>query len=252
MRIAVGGISQETSSFTPVETKLDAFRERFLLHGEAILATFSDTNTPIGGFIEAAREHPDVTLVPTMFAEAHPAGPAPAEVFTELVDELVTWIAAAVPVDAMLLDLHGAMVTQGCDDCEGEILARVRQAIGRDIPLVAQLDIHANVSSRMVEAADILVGRRTYPEVDMAARGRDCLELVLPLVGGKRSQNRVSAAALRLGREPGDRPPPDAVGHRAAGGGTVAPARADGLHRDRVPLCRRPLHGCVRVGDDRR
>ena len=76
------------------------------------------------------------------------------------------------PLDAVYLDLHGAMVTEHLDDGEGEILARVREVIGKDLPLVVSLDLHANVTPEMVEHADALIAYRTYPHVDMAETGR--------------------------------------------------------------------------------
>ena len=87
---------------------------------------------------------------------------------------MVDGIAAAGPLDAVYLDLHGAMVTEHLDDGEGEILARVRKVIGKDLPLVVSLDLHANVTPEMVEHADALIAYRTYPHVDMADTGRAC------------------------------------------------------------------------------
>ena len=85
---------------------------------------------------------------------------------------MVDGIRAAGPLDAVYLDLHGAMVTEHLDDGEGEVLARVRSAIGNDLPFVVSLDLHANVTPDMVEAADALIAYRTYPHVDMADTGR--------------------------------------------------------------------------------
>ena len=87
---------------------------------------------------------------------------------------MVDGIAAAGRLDAVYLDLHGAMVAEHLDDGEGEILARVRRVIGKDLPLVASLDLHANVTPEMVEHADALIAYRTYPHVDMADTGRAC------------------------------------------------------------------------------
>src|SRR5260370_392137 len=99
-----------------------------------------------------------------------------------IVKVMMGGIAAAGPLDAVYLDLHGAMVTEHFDDGEGEILARVRKAIGNDLPLVASLDLHANVTPEMVGHADALIAYRTYPHVDMADTGRAAakhLELLL-------------------------------------------------------------------------
>ncbi len=91
-------------------------------------------------------------------------------------------IAAAGPIDGVLLELHGSMVAEGIDDGEGHILAAVRELVGPQIPIVVQLDIHSNVSLRMVELADVLIGRETYPEVDMALRGRECADVLVRIL----------------------------------------------------------------------
>ena len=182
MRIATGGISHETSTFTLVQTDLDSFRERGYLHGAEITETFAGTNTPIGGFMEGAAAH-GCEIVPTMFAEAFPSAPVSRAVFDGLVDELVSGIEAA-KAEGVLLDLHGSMVVDPFDsaghlnDPEGHLLAAVREAVGADVPVLAQLDIHSNVSTRMIEMADVLIGRESYPEIDMAERGRECADVL--------------------------------------------------------------------------
>lgn len=182
MRIAMGGISHETSTFTLVPTDLDSFREREYLHGAQITERFAGTNTPIGGFIDGTNKH-GFELHPTVQAEAFPSGPAPRAIFDRILDELVSGI-DAVQADGVLLDLHGSMVVDPLDsaghldDPEGHILAAVRAVVGPDIPILAQLDIHSNVSERMIEMADVLIGRESYPEIDMAERSRECADVL--------------------------------------------------------------------------
>lgn len=181
MRVAIGGISHESSTFTNVATTLDSFRERSYLHGAAIVERFTGVNTPIGGFIEGAEAH-GFEAVPTMLAEAFPSAPTPRPIFDRLVGELLDGIEAAGAIDGVLLELHGAMVAEGIDDAEGHILAAVRHLVGPDMPVVGQLDIHSNVSHAMIETADVLIGRETYPEVDMAPRGRECADVLVRMV----------------------------------------------------------------------
>ena len=100
--------------------------------------------------------------------------------------EIVDGIAAAGPIDAVYLDLHGAMVTEHYDDGEGETLARVRKVIGKDLPLVVSLDLHANVSPEMMEHADALIAYRTYPHIDMADTGRACARHLALMLKTKR------------------------------------------------------------------
>ena len=181
MRVAIGGISHESSTFTNVATTLDSFRERSYLHGAAIVERFTGVNTPIGGFIEGAEAH-GFEAVPTMLAEAFPSAPTPRPIFDRLVGELLDGIEAAGAIDGVLLELHGAMVAEGIDDAEGHILEAVRRLVGPDMPVVGQLDIHSNVSHAMIETADVLIGRETYPEVDMAPRGRECADVLVRMV----------------------------------------------------------------------
>lgn len=182
MRIVTGCISHETSTFTPVTTTRESFSARFGdVRGPAILEKFRGTNTPTGGFIDGAESH-GFELIPTIFAEAHPSGPAPRSVFEEILQALLDGIAAAGAIDGVLLELHGAMVAEGIDDGEGHILAAVRQLVGPDTPIIAQLDIHSSISQQMVEMADVLIGRESYPEIDMAARGRECADVLVRIL----------------------------------------------------------------------
>ena len=181
MRIAIGGISHETSPFTTVPTTNDSAGDRQgYQHGQEILDKYRCANTPIGGFIEGADVH-GFELIPTAFWEAHPSAPLPRIDFDEILDDLLKGIEKAGQIDGVLLELHGAMVAEGIPDGEGHILAAVRDLVG-DLPVVAQLDIHSNVSEQMVEMADALAGRETYPEIDMAPRGRECADIMAKIL----------------------------------------------------------------------
>lgn len=186
MRVIIGGISHETSTFTPVETTWESYYERFYFHGTEMLSFFRDTNTPIGGFI-AGCEAQGIEMIPTVFAEAHPSGPTPRPIFDHIVGEIVEGVEAAGAIDGVLLDLHGSMVVgdldapDGLHDPEAYLLQTIRNVVGTDMPILAQLDIHANVSPEMVEAADVLIGRETYPEIDMAERGRECVDVLVQM-----------------------------------------------------------------------
>jgi len=182
-RVIVGGISHETSTFTPVATTLQSYLERFLLRGDEILKVLRGTNTPIGGFIDGAEKH-GFEVIPTLFAEAHTSAPTPRPLFDSLVNELLERIEATGPVDGVLLELHGSMCAGDLDgpdavaDAEGHILTQIRRVVGPNLPILAELDIHSNVTPQMVEMADVLIGRRSYPEIDMAERARDCTDVL--------------------------------------------------------------------------
>ena len=181
MRIVTGIIAHETSTFTPVKTTRKNYQERYgNLRGKEILKVFRGTNKPTGGFIEGAEEH-NFELIPTIVAEPHPSGPTPRTLFEEIIQEMLEGFRNAGQIDGVLLELHGAMVAEGIDDGEGYMLAAVRNLLG-DIPIVAQLDIHSNISPEMVELADVLIGRESYPEVDMAVRGRECADVLIQIL----------------------------------------------------------------------
>ncbi len=176
-RIVFGCIAHETSAFSPVPTTLASADERFgYVRGDDLFRDFRGSNTPVGGFIEGG-EHHGFELVPTIYWEAHPGGPLPAADFARVVDDLVERITAAGSIQGVLLELHGSMIAEGEDDADGAILRAVRRAVGA-LPIVVQLDIHSNVSAEMVELADGIIVRETYPEIDQAERGRECADLM--------------------------------------------------------------------------
>ena len=176
-RIAVGAFLHETNTFAPTRATYDDFVHGggwpSMAHGGEVLKVMRKINVGLAGFVEAAEAN-GWELVPTISAAASPSAHVTRDAFERVMKEMVDGIAAAGPVDAVYLDLHGAMVTEHYDDGEGETLARVRQVIGKDLPLVVSLDLHANVSPEMMEHADALIAYRTYPHIDMADTGRAC------------------------------------------------------------------------------
>jgi microcystin degradation protein MlrC len=184
-RIAVGGFLHETNTFAPTKATYDDFVHGggwpAMALGGDVLKSMRDINVGLAGFIAQA-EREGWELVPTISCGASPSAHVTRDAYERIVSVMIEGIKAAGPLDAVYLDLHGAMVTEHLDDGEGEILARVRQVIGKDLPLVVSLDLHANVSPEMVEHADALIAYRTYPHVDMADTGRaaaDHLKLLL-------------------------------------------------------------------------
>ena len=177
MRVAIGVLCHETSTFTPVQTSWDNYRnERFgYLVGDALITKFTGTGTSVGGFIQAAEDH-GFDLVPTVFANATPSAPTPRDVFDAILNDMLERIDG---VDGVLLELHGAMVVEGIDDGDGHILSALREHVGPDVPILAQLDIHSNMSPEMVEKADVLIGRETYPEIDQVERARECADVLM-------------------------------------------------------------------------
>ncbi len=184
MRIAAAQLSHETNAFSAVRTDMAAFEASSILRGDQILAEERATNSFFGGALAGA-EGADVELVPILSVWATPSGRVDGEALATLVAELTQGIQAAEPIDGVLLGLHGAMVSDLDRDADALILEAVREVIGNERPLVATLDLHANISPRMVDAATLLIGYDTYPHVDMAARAEEACARIVQLVRGE-------------------------------------------------------------------
>lgn len=182
MRIAIGQICQETNTFNPLPTTRANFEAFEPLRGAEILARMATTNE-LGGMIQSLRKWPEQPeIVPLLRYFAWPSGRATAETFHWLKDDLLASLQAALPVDAVLLSLHGAMSADEHPDVEGELLAGVRALIGPTIPLVATLDLHTNITTKMASSADCLVLFHTAPHVDVfetGERGAKALRQIL-------------------------------------------------------------------------
>ena len=174
MRIAVGGFQHETNTFAPSKATFDEFARGGgwppLLKGDDVFDGTAGINLPVAGFVEAMRKTTH-QLVPTAWAAASPSAHVTEDAYERIAGMIVEALSAAGTVEAVYLDLHGAMVAEHVDDGEGELLSRVRAVVGPDVPVVASLDLHANVTQRMLEHADVLIAYRTYPHVDMAETG---------------------------------------------------------------------------------
>ena len=170
MRVLIAGFQHETNTFAPSKTTYQDFLRGgafpALVRGAELLA-MRDVNIPMGGFVGAMD---DAELVPVLWAGATPAAHVTRDAFETIAGEIVQ-SARAGTIDAIYLDLHGAMVCEHLDDGEGELLQRLRAVVGPRVPIVASLDLHANVTERMLTCADALVAYRTYPHVDMAETG---------------------------------------------------------------------------------
>jgi len=174
MRIAVGGFQHETNTFAPSKAGFERFATGEgwppLSVGVEIADRLADANIPAAGAIRALHDAGHRTLG-LAWAAANPSAQVTRDAFERIAGEIVARLEAAGAVDGVYLDLHGAMVTEHLDDGEGELLARVRQVVGPKVPVVASLDLHANVTRAMVERANAMVAYRTYPHVDMARTG---------------------------------------------------------------------------------
>ncbi|HUN70426.1 MAG TPA: M81 family metallopeptidase [Burkholderiales bacterium] len=194
-RIAIGGFQHETNCF--VEPKTDfayfaAHRDRPpLVYGADVVKWLSDTSFAIAGFMaDMASRH---ELVPLLWTSGGAGGLVTRDAFERIAGSLVGQLSQSMPVDAVYLDLHGAMVSEDFEDGEGELLRRVRAAVGADVPVAISLDYHANVTPAMVEYSDAMVAYRTYPHVDRVQTGRYAARAMQALL----ERGRPAGRALR-------------------------------------------------------
>jgi len=196
MRIVTGGIAQETNTFQWEPTTLADFeRAGFgtVARGRDILA-LEGTGTVYGGVVARAREL-GVELIPTTYGGVMPGGRVARQAFDTLRDEILVGLRAALPVDGVLLVLHGAMALEDHDDAESLLIRAVREVVGPVVPIVASLDLHTNLSDEMMAGVDAFVGYKEYPHVDMPETGARALEI---LVASSRGEVRPTMAHARL------------------------------------------------------
>jgi len=194
MRVLVAGYQHETNTFAPTLADWDAFTrgDSFpaYVRGDAMTKTLGGINIPVAGFLDAAKAR-GWTVVPSAWAGAIPSSYVTRDAFERIAGAICEDVERARTsggLDAIYLDLHGAAVSENADDSEGELLERLRAIVGNALPIVASLDLHANVTRRMLSLADGLVSYRTYPHVDMAATGERAAELLARRVGAGRRE----------------------------------------------------------------
>ena len=173
MRIAIGSFLTECNQFGGSPIDLDWFARYDLAYGDEVLATEAGV---VGGALEVLRSA-DAQIVPLVYASTCPGGYVTADCYAHLRSELLDRLQSALPVDGVLLPLHGAAVAEGTPDPEGDLIEAVRRLVGPDVPIVTTLDLHAHVTPTMVAHADALVAWETYPHRDSeetGARARAC------------------------------------------------------------------------------
>ena len=188
MRILIAGFQHETNTFAPSKADWAAFNRGVdfpaFMQGDAVIQRLTGINIPTAGFIDFAAKQ-GWQLKPSIWTGATPSAHITDDAFERICAPILK-DAATLDFDAIYLDLHGAAVAEHCDDCEGELLRRLRSVVGPDIPIVVSLDSHANVTTQMFALADALTCYRTYPHIDMAATGTRAGELLQArVVNGK-------------------------------------------------------------------
>jgi microcystin degradation protein MlrC len=184
MRVFSASLATETNTFAPMPTGIASFKDR----GYFPAGQHPDALTIYSGPLWAARirgKEKGWTLLEGMVAGAQPSGTTTRHAYETLRDEMLADLRAALPVDMVLLGLHGAMVADGYDDCEGDMLARVRQIVGPDVVVGAELDPHNHLTAAMVDNANVMVSFKEYPHTDVLERGLELVDICAAAVEGK-------------------------------------------------------------------
>jgi microcystin degradation protein MlrC len=184
LRIFTASLATETNTFSPVPTDRASFEMAFYASPGNHPDTPTLCSSPMVVLRKLAKaENLDVIEGTATWAE--PGGLLQRQTYEALRDEILDQLKAALPVDGVVLGLHGAMVAQGYDDCEGDLLARVREIVGRDVLIAAELDPHSHLTPKRVAAADILASFLEFPHTDFYERGEHVVDLALRTLRGE-------------------------------------------------------------------
>ncbi len=183
-RVLIAGFKHETNTFAVLPTDLAAYRSRAFHRGAEVATVYNGTNTEIAAFIDGGKAN-GWDMVLSLVADATPSGKLTRECYEAIAAEILADAENSGPFDAVLLNLHGAMVADHVDDGEGELLARLRAVLGSKVVIAATLDLHANVTDKMAREADILVSYRTYPHIDMYEIATETVAIVARTLDGK-------------------------------------------------------------------
>ena len=199
-KVAILGIHLEANSFAPLTEKQDFVDECWAEAGEITELAGKVSNLPleVPAFYRHMEETGSWVPAPIMVAGAQPNGPIRQEVFDEFLAKTETGLKAAMPVDAAYICSHGGSLTTGDDDNDGTLVARVRDIIGPDAPIVVTHDLHCNVSDRLIRSCDALITYRTCPHIDQAGVAREAADLLRLHLSGK----KLSKAFIRLPMAP--------------------------------------------------
>jgi len=186
IRIATAGFQHESNTFSSVPASLARWREAGILDdAAAIRAEYASSQSTLAGFFAVAAEDPEVDLVPLFFTRLMPMGAMTPEATAFIFDRILSALREQGPWDAVLLPLHGAAVSETWRDADGELVRRVREVVGPDVPIGVALDMHANVAPQLVANASVVTVYQTNPHIDAYAQARHCAELVLQTVRGR-------------------------------------------------------------------
>jgi len=184
LRTFIACLGTETNTFSPIPTGMETFAETLLRHGDATATDDSLFSGPLHVW-RAETEQRQGQVTESLAAFASPAGVTARNVYEALRDEVLDDLRKALPVDMVLLNMHGAMVADGYDDCEGDLLARVRAIVGPEVAVGAELDLHCHVTKAMLANATAIVTYKEYPHVDPRERAAELFRLCLDACEGR-------------------------------------------------------------------
>ncbi|MFA6110699.1 MAG: M81 family metallopeptidase [Candidatus Latescibacterota bacterium] len=182
MRIGIAKVMQETSTFSTQPTDLAMFEAHGIARGQAVLTRSGVRDEFLDGFFAETAGH---ELVGVTRVEAMPAGNLTRQAQETILEWFAEDLRAALPLDGLLLNLHGAFAGEADPDLDGLVLATARQILGPQVPIGVALDLHANISGRMVETSNLVDGMHTHPHVDMRATGQRVARALLAALQGK-------------------------------------------------------------------
>ena len=184
-RVGVTGLLHESNTFLSTPTDYESFDTTDLTRGPQLLERWSGARHELGGIVDGLAVEDDIEIVPLYATYAVPSGTIAAEAFERLVGEMLDEARSAGALDGLLVALHGATVSEAYPDADGEILTRLRRLFPRPTPIIATLDLHANVSRTMAEQSDVLIAYRTNPHLDQRERGLDAARLMARTLRGE-------------------------------------------------------------------
>ncbi|HYZ87129.1 MAG TPA: M81 family metallopeptidase, partial [Bryobacteraceae bacterium] len=183
-RVAIAGFLHESNTFLSVPTGFDLFASTSYSVGPALVDRWLGGKHELSGMLAGANAN-GWELRPLLATFAVPSGTIEAECFERIACEMLTQLEAAGPIDGLLLALHGATVSADFPDADGEILRRIRERVGPDLPIVCTLDLHANVSRQMVRHATAITAYRSNPHLDQYDRGLEAADLMRRILTGE-------------------------------------------------------------------
>jgi len=183
-RILVGAVLHESNTFWPYPTNLTSFKNRNFYIGEEVTRRFDNTKTALGGFYEVLRDN-GAEAIPSIAALAEPSGTVTADAIAKIKQVILDTCREAGKLDGILLYLHGAMVTEEDEDGDGNLLEAIRGVVGYDIPIMTTLDLHVNLTEKMMRNANAFIPYRNYPHSDMYQRGLEAADLMMKTLKGE-------------------------------------------------------------------